>query len=150
MDQAAPLDNSEAASPGNMQGGLGAHGAGQVATHDAPPPLLALFQDKRRRREDLRLLIQALNNGWDPENKCAIHDALFAMVHEPDLDDRILIRCCWAAVKMDQCALNTTSIIVGSRIEHPRMLTPFQRELRALLKAKPHLRAGFLKEWRGY
>lgn len=148
MTQAAPQDNRTAASPADMLGGLGAHEAGQSTTDDTPAPLLALFQDKRRQREDLRLLHQALNHGWDPPNKAAITDALNAMIDEPDLKPRVLIRCIWAVLKMDQFHLNTANVVLGMRVDHPRMLTPWQSELRALLKSKPHLRARIIQQWR--
>lgn len=148
MIEAASQRNRTSASPASMLGGLGAHEASHSTTDNAPAPLRALFQDQRRRREDLRLLHQALNHGWDPPNKEAITNALTAIIHEPDLKPRLVVRCAQALLKMTESDLNTTSIVLRRRIDHPRLLTPWQRELRELLKAKAHLRQWIIQQWR--
>ncbi len=147
MSQDEPQDNPKAVSPAAMSGGLGAYEARQSREDHSAAPLLILFQDKRRRREDLRLLLQALNNGWDPENKEAIMQAVHELIHEPDIKPRFLIRCIWAMLKMNQADQNTASIVFQERIEKPRSLTRWQRELRDLLNAKPHLRSYARQEW---
>ena len=129
------------------QGGLGAREAGSTETSDRPAPLRGLFHDRRHRREDLRLLHQALNNGWDPENKQAIVEAVQEILAEPDQSQRVVFRCVTAMLKMAQHEANNVAVLLGGRVEFPRMLTPWQRQLRAALKADLELRRQVQQAW---
>ena len=109
-------------------------------------PLNGLFQHKRKLREDLRLILQALNSGWDPEPdaKDAIIREVGRLIRRKDLPARVLARLCWVIVKASQVEINTTSIIVGVGVINSKTLTPCQREMRALFKRRPDLRRQFM------
>lgn len=136
------------APPSHSQRGLGNRGI--AATQHEPRSIL--LTNPRQYRADLRLLLHALANGWEaPERdvQAHVHDRLLAVIRDKSgslrAHQRAVLRACHCAVKMQHGALNLCAIIRGERIPEPRMLTASQRELRALLKRNPALRAQLLE-----